>query len=591
MTNPVNFYKEQLENLSEKRKSITKKLSILQLFRLVVFFVTALVVYLTINLQIIPVFFGVFGFFSFTYLVLSFLKTKKHLANIDARIAINETEIEVLQGNFRQLPTGSMFANPMHYFSHDIDLFGKGSFFQYLNRTITFDGKVVLANILTSNGTSNVSDKQKAVQELSEKVHWREDFSSLKKEVSAEEEATKKVAWMGDYTAKLGTFWGMFSRLFSLASLTLIGLMIFGILPFSILLYWYITGLIIAFSQLKKTQALYTQASHTKAFFSQYYPLLALIEKEKFTATILKEKQQKILTGNIPASKIFKTFSKILDAFDQRNNLVMLLVGNSLFLWDIMQAAKTEKWINTHKKTVVQWFEAVRFFDAQNSLANFTFNHPEYVFPSLKKQEKNQIVNAHQLGHPLLATEKRVNNDFLIDQQQFFIITGANMAGKSTFLRTLSLSMVMANCGLPVCAKSYQYTPIKLITSMRTSDSLSEDESYFYAELKRLKFIVDKIKNDQYFIILDEILKGTNSKDKATGSKQFVEKLTNSKSTGIIATHDVSLCDLSEEFTTIDTFYFDAEITNDELSFDYKIKKGVCKNMNASFLLKKMEIV
>ena len=149
----------------------------------------------------------------------------------------------------------------------------------------------------------------------------------------------------------------------------------------------------------------------------------------------------------------------------------------------------------------------------------------------------------------------------------------------------------MANCGLPVCAKSFLYKPIKLITSMRTSDSLSEDESYFYAELKRLKYIVDAIKTEKYFIILDEILKGTNSKDKATGSKRFVEKLTKSKSTGIIATHDVSLCELENDFTAIKNYYFDAEIINNELYFDYALKNGVCKNMNASFLLQKMEIV
>ena len=169
------------------------------------------------------------------------------------------------------------------------------------------------------------------------------------------------------------------------------------------------------------------------------------------------------------------------------------------------------------------------------------------------------------------------------------------MAGKSTFLRTVSISIVMANCGLPVCAKHYEYQPIKLITSMRTTDSLTEDESYFYSELKRLKFIVDEIDADvfgkEYFIILDEILKGTNSKDKAIGSKKFVEKLTKSKSTGIIATHDVSLCALEDDFSEIKNYYFDAKINNNELYFDYIFKKGICKNMNASFLLKKMEII
>ena len=165
------------------------------------------------------------------------------------------------------------------------------------------------------------------------------------------------------------------------------------------------------------------------------------------------------------------------------------------------------------------------------------------------------------------------------------------MAGKSTFLRTVSLQIVMGNIGLPVCAEKAEYNPIKLITSMRTTDSLTDDESYFFSELKRLKFIVDAIKTDRYFIILDEILKGTNSTDKAIGSRKFVEKLVASNSTGIIATHDLSLCAAAEELPEVKNYFFDARIENDELFFDYTFKPGICQNMNASFLLKKMQIV
>ena len=165
------------------------------------------------------------------------------------------------------------------------------------------------------------------------------------------------------------------------------------------------------------------------------------------------------------------------------------------------------------------------------------------------------------------------------------------MAGKSTFLRTVSLQIVMGNLGLPVCAESAEYNPIKLITSMRTTDSLTDDESYFFSELKRLKFIVDEIKTDRYFIILDEILKGTNSTDKAIGSRKFVEKLVASNSTGIIATHDLSLCAVAEEMPEVKNYFFDARIEDGELFFDYTFKPGICQNMNASFLLKKMQIV
>jgi len=245
--------------------------------------------------------------------------------------------------------------------------------------------------------------------------------------------------------------------------------------------------------------------------------------------------------------------------------------------------------MKSHGAEVKQWFEVISFFDAQSSLANYVFNHPSYTFPKINSE--SAIINAKGLGHPLLSEAKRITSDCRVDAQSFFIVTGANMAGKSTFLRTISLSIVMSNIGLPVCATEMKYCPIKLITSIRNSDSLSEDTSYFFSELKRLKYIVDALQTDAYFIVLDEILKGTNSTDKAEGSQKFVEKLVGLNATGIIATHDLSLCEIEKDYEKIENYYFDAEIINDELFFDYKLKQGVCQNMNASFLLRKMEIV
>ena len=360
-------------------------------------------------------------------------------------------------------------------------------------------------------------------------------------------------------------------------------------MPFNALVIWFFVGLTVTSLFLKKTQNLYSNASNAKDTFKQYYLVLKEIENVKFNSEILKNKQKEIQSEDKKASSVFSEFSKALDAFDQRNNLLIATIGNAFFLWELRCAIKVEKWIQQYSHTVEQWFEVIAFFDAENSLANFNFNHPNYVFPEIVK--KANVISSKKLGHPLLNSENRIDNDFEIDKNSFLIVTGANMAGKSTFLRTISLSILMANIGLPVCANSFKYRPVKLITSMRTTDSLAENESYFYSELKRLKLIVETIQTDDYFIVLDEILKGTNSKDKAVGSKKFVEKLVQSKSTGIIATHDVSLCELEKDFEEIKNFFFDADISNNELHFDYLFKKGVCENMNASFLLKKMKIV
>jgi len=377
--------------------------------------------------------------------------------------------------------------------------------------------------------------------------------------------------------------------IFGIVSLALIVLGILKITPISFMVYWLLLGLSITGFHLGKVTKLARYATQVKDTFRQYALLLQQIESEGFSSELLKSKQEDIIIKGEKSSTVFSSFSKVLDALDNRNNLFFIILGNGFFLWDLMQSQKIEQWILEYGQKVNHWFEVVSFFDAYNSFGNYTYNHPEFVFPEINQTKT--IIQAKKLGHPLLEKRKRIDSDLTIDNEQFFIVTGANMAGKSTFLRTVSLHIVKANIGLPVCAESSKYSPVKLITSMRTTDSLTDDSSYFFSELTRLKFIVDAIDKEPYFIVLDEILKGTNSTDKAIGSKKFVEKLVSGNATGIIATHDLSLCEIEKELDDVKNYYFDAEIVNDELYFDYKLKKGICQNMNASFLLKKMKII
>ncbi len=593
MSNLIAFYTQQKADLEQQSLQFKNKIFNLAILRFVVFLITSFLVYLTFGdyfSTFITVFFGIV---IFTFLVFQHINLKRKKAIVDRKININTTEIKVLNRKFHHLATGNEFVNPSHFFSNDIDLFGKGSFFQYINRTTTLDGKLALSKLLTANTINEIIEKQKAIDELAKKIAWRQHFAALASLVSVKNKSTAIVKWMLNYTPIFPKYLSKIQLGFSIISIALIGLISFGFISFTFLTVWFFIGLFITGKFIKKSSKLYIETEKIRDTFKQYHQLLNEIELAHFTSKHLVDKQKTIQSEEKKASLIFKEFSKILDAFDNRNNIIIAVLGNGLFLWEIANACKVEKWITNFKHTVKKWFEVVAYFDAQNSLGNFKFNHPDFVFPEISAS-KNTI-KSKNLGHPLLDATKRIDNDFTIDNEQFFIVTGANMAGKSTFLRTVSLSIVMANCGLPVCAERFQYAPIKLITSMRTTDSLTEDESYFYSELKRLKFIVDEIdlnnSGEKYFIILDEILKGTNSKDKATGSKRFIKKLTKSKSTGIIATHDVSLCKLENEFSSIKNYYFDAEIINNELHFDYTLKNGICKNMNASFLLQKMEIV
>jgi len=589
MQNPLQFYKSEKEFFQQQLSSIKRKLAVFSTLRLFVFIGTALGIYFIFGNTQLAILVAIVGISVFLFLVSKYSDLQENRDLCKKLIEINETEIKVLNNDYLALDDGKEFIDPNHFYSYDIDLFGRGSFFQYCNRTVTNEGKKELANILTNNEISAIERKQEGNKELSKNPKWRQQFSAIASLVKLQHPAKDIVGWIHNYKPVFPNFLFYVPVIFSIISLLLIAFASFQIVNSQVLIVWFFVGLGISGLYLKRVNTLYQDATKAKDTFKQYHRLLNEIETKTFNSDILKEKKDAIQTESKKASVIFAKFSKTLDALDQRNNMLMAVFGNAFLLWDLQQVFKIEQWIKNYADKVEVWFEVIAFFDAQNSLATLTFNNPNFVFPKLIKNK--QIVLAENIGHPLLNPSKRINNNFSIDNQQFFIITGANMAGKSTFLRTISLAIVMANMGLPVCGRSFQYSPVKLITSMRTSDSLTDDESYFFSELKRLKFIVDEIKNENYFIVLDEILKGTNSTDKAIGSKKFVKKLVGSNSTGVIATHDLSLCEIEKELSEVQNYYFDAEIIEDELYFDYKLKKGICKNMNASFLLKKMDIV
>ncbi len=586
---PVQFYKEEKERFEARLKEVKKQLFWLSVFRFFAFFTTVFFVYYFLGEAQKMFFSGVLGAVLFGALLIKHTNLQRRKRELLALVNINAVELQVLKGDYLNLDKGEEFLDPLHFFSYDIDLFGKGSFFQFINRTVTKAGKIKLANYLKGNSIGALERKQDAIKELSEKPKWRQKFSAVASLIEVETSPVSIVKWIKEYQAFLPKIIRFVPQAFSLISVGIMIAMYFELLVFSHLLIWFFIGLAISGVYLSKVSKVYSQSTKAKETFQQYYQLLEFIEENSFKSELLRENCQKTHISGQKSSQILKQFSKAIDALDQRNNIFFGVLGNGLFLWDIKQVFKIERWIEKYGKEVEKWFEVVSFFDSENTLANFAFNHPSFVYPEIVTGA--EIINAEGLGHPLLLSSKRVTSNCLIKSQEFFIVTGANMAGKSTFLRTISLCVVMANSGLPVCASKIKYSPVRLITSMRTSDSLVDDASYFFSELKRLKFIVEALKKGHYFIILDEILKGTNSTDKAIGSQKFVEKLIASKATGIIATHDLSLCEIEKEYTQIKNHYFDAEIINDELFFDYKLKQGICQNMNASFLLRKMEIV
>lgn len=589
MSSYLEYYKSHQNTYSNYVQKLSKSMLHLSMLRLAVFVISGFGIYLSFNNWQIAVLIGVVGLIAFLYLLSKYNNVKHERDFNRALVAINEDEIKIASGDFYDRNDGLKHQDANHFYSLDIDLFGRGSFFQLINRTTIIEGENKLAEALKANNTAFIVNRQDAIKELSDKPKWRQYFAANSSLVDVEVPAKHIIGWLQGYKSFLSKGMRFLPLVFTAATSVLLALVIFKIIQPEFIGYWLLFGLGVSGLYVKKVNHLSTGASRVKDTFRQYALLLNLIENETFTSDLLKQKQSQIKSENKKASVVFKEFSRALDDLDHRNNMIGAIFGNGYFLTDIKNSYRIEQWIEQYGKKVSDWFEVVSFFDAYNSLGGFVFNNPEFVFPDIVAQ--GTVINAKSLGHPMLDKNKRVDSDVVINNEEFFIVTGANMAGKSTFLRTISLHIVMANVGLPICAKTTKYMPVKLITSMRTTDSLTDDSSYFFSELTRLKSIVDAIQKEPYFIILDEILKGTNSTDKAIGSKKFVEKLVASSATGIIATHDLSLCNIEDELSQVKNYYFDAEIINDELYFDYTLKHGVCKNMNASFLLKKMDII
>ena len=589
MNNSLKFYQQEFKLHKTKVTSLKKRLVLLSTLRLLTFIISGIILYVVFSKWQLTLTIGAVGIVIFIYLLSLYTNTKSKLELHKALEHLNAEELKIATGDFHHRDEGSQFQDAKHFYSLDIDLFGMGSFYQYINRTSSSEGRIQLAKVLKTNDCSNIKERQIAIKELSEKIKWTQRYTATGSLIKTETPASKIIYWLKNHENFIPKQIKLLPWLFTLISITFLALAILNILDISYFGYWIFAGIGLTGLYVKKINNLAINSDKIKDTFKQYAALLLQIENEKFSSHLLQEKQKKIQSEGKKASVIFSEFSKHLDALDNRNNLIGAIFGNGYLLSDIKNAYKVEQWITKYAHKIEDWFEVVSFFDSYNSLGNYAFNHQDHVFPEILKDQT--VINAKNLGHPLIHKSKRICSDICIDHQQFFIVTGANMAGKSTFLRTISLHIVMANVGLPVCAESSNYTPVKLMTSMRTNDSLTDDSSYFFSELTRLKFIVDALEKEPYFVVLDEILKGTNSTDKAIGSRKFVEKLVSKRATGIIATHDLSLCEISNELDEVKNYYFDAEIVDDELYFDYKFKKGICQNMNASFLLKKMEII
>ena len=513
-------------------------------------------------------------------------------------IQLNKDERKGLDYDFSSFDGAKEKISGDHPFSLDLDIFGDHSLFQSINRTITSFGKDQLANSFINPLTDRhaILDKQEAIKELKNLTDLRQHFfvtGSVTKDERNNEKS--EIHSMLNLTATYKQFtnkpsWKLLSWLipaiWSILGFAYLNNFVAG----NILNIFFIISVFIAYYKTKEINKLYDKVNKMEHLFNKYAQLIAIIESNEFQSKELKEIQGLFHNEKEAASSAIKRLSSYIGGLDQRFSLAGIIF-NILYLRDIRHAMRLDGWIESYANKLPLWFDALSRFDALCSLGGFAFNHPNYIYPEIT--DSYFKMEGKDLGHPLLNRDVCVKNDINIHKSPWFlIITGANMAGKSTYLRTVGTNYLLACVGAPVCASSLTIYPAHLVTSLRTSDSLASNESYFFAELKRLKMIIDRLQSgEKLFIILDEILKGTNSIDKQKGSLALMKQLIAKQTCGIIATHDLVLGTLEKEFPQqIKNYRFEADIQNEELTFSYQLREGIAQNMNACFLMRKMGI-
>ena len=513
---------------------------------------------------------------------------KDHAQNLQL---INQQEILRLQGNLKSFDPGTEYDNPLHPYSIDLDIFGSHSLFQLLNRTTTFGAKMQLSEwLLNPTEKKCIEIRQEAVKELAPKLDWRQDFQAHGMHFQQEENKINPlIKWLAKKDIPKNE--SLYRILLFIMPAMAIGCIILWILGFSFyfLLATFVANGFILKSVFSATKDTTTYTSEGSVALKAYSFLIKKVEDEHFDALLLKDLKDQFDHDHFKASAEIKKLQQILFSLESRANMFYWIL-NILLLLDVFWLLKASAWKRKNEKYAKNWFDTIHQFEVLNSLAGFSYANPGYTMPVIVNEAYQ--LEGKAMGHPLIKGKDRVVNDFVMEGKgKVIIITGSNMSGKSTFLRTVGVNVVLALMGAPVCAGSFTTAVHQVFTSMRTQDNLEESVSSFYAELKRLKQLLEMIGTTYPILfMLDEILKGTNSHDRHNGAASLIKQLANTDSFGFVSTHDLELGALSDNGTSIENYSFNSQIIDDEIIFDYKLHPGLCKSFNASKLMEKMGI-
>lgn len=588
--NNTEFYNSRLQTLEVERKKYSNRAKRWVVIRLFTFLAIPVTIFFLYPL-------GGYSALILIALVLLFLvfvrksaENKEQLNFVKHLIQINENELKALGGDYSDFSKGEDFMDVQHAFSYDMDVFGNNSFFPIFNRTVTFIGEKMLANKLL-NGDLAPRETNEAVEELTEHISWSQKYRAYGMTLEKEQSTVLIRDWSQN-TVQTKSWMNVLKWVIPILAFSASALYYFDIMNGVQFAVAAVITMIPVRQRLKSTNRLHQELSKIGPRVNAMKEQLRILEEVDFNSTLLSAYQSKLFKEKENGSEGLKELGVLVKEVEYRNNILVAIMLNFFFAWDSRVTIKASNWQKKYDIHIADWEHIVYEMEGLISGANFRFNYQSHTtYADLQENVKSEI-KIKQVGHPIIGVDKLVSNDFeLKDNEQFAIITGPNMAGKSTFLRSVGINLMLAKSGFPVMAEKFVFPNMNLYSSMRTSDNLSDETSYFHAELLRLRFIMDAIeRGESVFIILDEILKGTNSKDKEEGSAKFLQKLSDLGARGIIATHDLSLTELANKNNSIINLYFDTKIEGEDISFDYTMRAGVAKNMNASFLLKKMKL-
>lgn len=587
---PLDFYKNYKDELNVALKKVKSTISWLGFSRLIVFILTGYFIYHQWSRL------GTVHYLAILAGVAIFIWLIKLSANAQSLKEALSAQIKVIENECSNLTTGDNFFSKgeslqeFNSTTFDLDLFGNRSLFHYINRTHTHYGTAALSNRII-NATLSIDElltDQKKVAAIAQLPKLNIEIAAYYRTEEDSFLLKKMQAWIHDSTQYFSTA-NMNILRWSVPVISALCIAA-GIITENFI--WATIPMLVFFPlsiRLSlKSYSLHQKITSYESYIEKYSTILKSFTDHTRETAGLKEEYQQAET----ACRALLKLHKHLEMTEATNNLLVKLFLNSYLFYEIHCLAKVERWKDEYQSSFKEWETLIGKIEYYVSLGVFAFNHPDYQYPAFIKEKL--CIRAKDVFHPLMISNA-VKNSFIIgEEEQLVLLTGSNMSGKTTFLRTIGVNVILSQLGAPVAAGAFALSPVKVLTSIRVSDSLQENTSYFKAELNQLKDIIDQIKTGHLpvLVLIDEILKGTNSDDKTNGSAGYMKQLMKHDCLCIFATHDLILSNLEEQYPGKMTNYcFESIIQHEQLYFNYLIQKGVAKNKNASFLMKQMGII